>query len=86
MWDRAKEFWHQKHKDLPQCSRDMEDGDITTDWGPINWYEHEHRHPDPSFLECYIRLNSEDLEAKPFRMFVLEEGSGVGVSVGYEFE
>ena len=64
----------------------MEDGDIATDWGPINWYEHEHREPNPSFLEIYIRLNSEDLEAKPFRMFVLEEGSGIGVSCGYEFE
>ena len=69
MWDYSKEFYQQPHLKLPQCKREMEDGDITTDWGPITWYEHEHRYPDPSFLEIYIRLNTEDLEAKPFRMF-----------------
>ena len=64
----------------------MEYGDLPTDWGPQVDVVHWQRDFLPSFLECYIRLISDDLEAKPFRMFMLDDGKGVGVSTGYLFE
>lgn len=70
---------------LPFCGLDPTlKGEKIVQMGPDPKWLYDNRAVTHPFLECYLELNTETLEGKPFHLVEIE--NGVGIEGGYEFE